>query len=102
MSNYPSDQRPVKCAGPDCNSTDFVLTTRWKHGLWECETCGDGAEPISARPAGCPTAPVTGIPDNEQILGCGGTNLQWDGREAWDCLDCGMFITLDYLDYTAV
>ena len=94
---------PKRCA--ECGGGEFVPNTSGHvspySGLWECAVCGRSAEPLEARPVRCPTEPVPGVPDDEQILGCGGQSLEWDGREAWDCLDCGLFVLLEYLDSEA-
>ncbi len=43
------------------------------------------------RPVRCPEDGITAGEDGE-LAGCGGVNLAWDGIEAWDCGDCGLFI----------
>ena len=95
--------RPDRCT--ECGGTEFIPNTSGHGGryadLWECADCARRAEPLEARPGRCPTEPVPGVPDGEQILGCGGQSLEWDGREAWDCLDCGLFVLLEYLDFEA-
>lgn len=39
----------------------------------------------------CPTHNADGSPiANDDVQGCGSTNLVWDG-EVYDCLECGIF-----------
>jgi hypothetical protein len=33
--------------------------------------------------------------ENSGLIGCGSTNILWDGFEMWDCLDCGLFFTTE-------
>ena len=42
----------------------------------------------------CPDWPDPVNPHVKSIVGCGSTNIEWDG-EVWDCLDCGMFFTTE-------
>jgi len=40
----------------------------------------------------CPTHNADGSPiDDDDVKGCGSTNVVWDGLEMYDCLDCGIF-----------
>ena len=37
---------------------------------------------------------VVVCPDSTEghtIIGCGSTNVEWDGVDVFDCLDCGIF-----------
>ncbi len=40
----------------------------------------------------CPTKPTAGIPPEDDILGCGSTNLSGpDSEGLYDCLECGIW-----------
>ena len=42
----------------------------------------------------CPSWPSE-RQENSGLIGCGSTNILWDGFEMWDCLDCGLFFTTE-------
>jgi hypothetical protein len=42
----------------------------------------------------CPSWPSE-RQENDGLIGCGSTDIQWDGFEMWDCLTCGLFFTTE-------
>ena len=58
-----------------------------------------GIDGPCAQPVAVPTCPTVsqhlngGKHVEHTVVGCGSTNVAWDGQEMFDCLDCGIFFT---------
>lgn len=95
----PGTIAPVLCrvATADEAST-FIgsLSTTDEFGVSQGHYGIDGPSP---EPVATPTCPATSHHRNggehveHTVVGCGSTNVSWDGQEMFDCLDCGIFFT---------